>query len=437
MNEIMIPAGLAPSTKFAQSKVSHDDLAAGIQASFAVISYKGKVWRVKHRGEEKMLMRADEPGVPQAFIECVIVKASPAIAKIYYKGTYAEGDMSPPDCWSVNGIAPDPASPLKQSPTCAGCPMNAWGSKITGNGKATKACQDSKRLAIVPAADMVNELHGGPMLLRVPPASLADLAQYGQKLKQIGADYFSVVTRIGFDANEAFPKFTFAALRGLNDTEADIILPLQEDPRVTRILQEAVDHVRAEPPGAPSPTTAKPAPGTAGAAKAAPTAAPKTGDGMDLPPHLNRTTTTVVTPPATAPATPADAGGKAPTPPTPPTTVAAAAPAPQDPKEAEIEALKAKLAALQGGATGQPNGAAPTPVVKRTRNKAATPTVPPPSPQPTPVAPAPVAETAPPAGVTTETPSTDAHPDTPATPPATNGTAEAMATLENELDNLL
>jgi hypothetical protein len=433
MNEIMIPAGLAPSTKFAQSKVSHDDLAAGIQASFAVISYKGKVWRVKHRGEEKMLMRADEPGVPQAFIECVIVKASPAIAKIYYKGTYAEGDMSPPDCWSVNGIAPDPASPLKQSPTCAGCPMNAWGSKITGNGKATKACQDSKRLAIVPAADMVNELHGGPMLLRVPPASLADLAQYGQKLKQIGADYFSVVTRIGFDANEAFPKFTFAALRGLNDTEADIILPLQEDPRVTRILQEAVDHVRAEPPGAPNPTTAKPAPGTAGAAKAAPTA----GDGMDLPPHLNRTTTTVVTPPATAPATPADAGGKAPTPPTPPTTVAAAAPAPQDPKEAEIEALKAKLAALQGGATGQPNGAAPTPVVKRTRNKAATPTVPPPSPQPTPVAPAPVAETAPPAGVTTETPSTDAHPDTPATPPATNGTAEAMATLENELDNLL
>jgi hypothetical protein len=398
----MIPDGLKPSTKFAQSKVSHDDLAAGIQASFAVISYKGKVWRVKHRGEEKMLMRPDEPGVPEAFIQCVIVKASPAIAKIYYKGTYAEGDMSPPDCWSVNGIAPDPASPSKQSTTCAGCPMNAWGSKITGNGKATKACQDSKRLAIVPANDMQNELFGGPMLLRVPPASLADLSAYGAKLKQIGADYFSVVTRIGFDANEAFPKFTFAATRGLNDQEADVILPLQEDARVTRILQEAVDHVRAEPPGAPNPTTAKPAPGTQGAPKE---------DDLTPPPHLRRP----------APAA-ADAGGKAPTPPAPPTTVAAAAQPQPDPKEEEIAALKAKLAALQGGTT---NGAAPaTTVVKRTRNKAATPTTPPPSPQPTPEVPA----------EAVQTPATDAHPDQPEGQPSAS---EALQSIENELDNLL
>jgi len=36
-----------------------NDLASGVTAGFAVISYKGKVWRTKYRGEEKPLLRAD------------------------------------------------------------------------------------------------------------------------------------------------------------------------------------------------------------------------------------------------------------------------------------------------------------------------------------------------------------------------------------------
>jgi hypothetical protein len=156
---------------------------------------------------------------------------------------------------------------------------------------------------------------------------------------------------------------------------------MQEDPRVTRILQEAVDHVRTD--------------GAAPAATPAPAAKP--ADDLTPPDFLKRT--------ATAPAT----NGTQPTPPV--TKTVAEVTAKPDPQQAEIEALKAKLAALQGG-----EGV--TPVVKRTRNKAATPTVAPPSPAPTPE---PVAAT----------------PAAPAEPAPPASASEALQSIENELDNLL
>lgn len=244
--ELMIPAGFAaPSTKLAGSLVNPSDLGAGIGAAFAVISYKGKVWAIKHRGESKPLMRADGSG-PQGTIECIIVKAAPVISKIFYANGFKEGDNAAPDCWSVNGVSPDPASASKQSATCAGCPKNAWGSRITDSGKSGKACGDSKRLALVPSNDMRNELLGGPMLLRIPAASLAGISQYSAALQAMGHAYYGVVTEIGFDYKEAFPLLTFKAKRVLTEDEVDILLELQASESVNRILNEAVDQVKAE-----------------------------------------------------------------------------------------------------------------------------------------------------------------------------------------------
>lgn len=244
--EMMIPAGFGlPSTKLAASQVSPSDLGAGIGAAFAVISYKGKVWSIKHRGDSKALMRADGSG-PQGTIETVIVKASPVISKIFYAKGFVDGDNAAPDCWSVNGVSPDPASSAKQSTTCAGCPKNAWGSRITESGKSGKACSDSKRLALVPAADMNNDLFGGPMLLRVPAASLQGLSQYSAALQSMGHAYYGVVTEIGFDYKEAFPLLTFKAKRVLTEAEVDVLLALQASETTNRILNEAVDQVKAE-----------------------------------------------------------------------------------------------------------------------------------------------------------------------------------------------
>jgi hypothetical protein len=223
-----------------------DELSQGITAGFAVMSYRGKAWSTKYQGVEKTLMREDGDGA-RGSIEVVIIKAAAPISKIFYEQGYVEGAVAPPDCWSTNGATPDKAAPKKQSETCAGCPKNAWGSKVTDAGKPAKACADSKRLAIVPMGDMENELLGGPMLLRVPPASLKELKAYGEMMQSYGYQYFAVATRIAFDVQDAYPKFVFNAVRPLTDVEAAKVLELRDDPRVSRILNEAVENVRHEP----------------------------------------------------------------------------------------------------------------------------------------------------------------------------------------------
>lgn len=223
----------------------NEDLAGGITSGFAIVTVRGKVWRIKHQGEERPLLRQD--GSPEATIDVVILRASPNIAKVFYINGYTEGSNAPPDCWSVNGIKPDPASPHLQSPTCAGCPQNAWGSASRG-GRASKgkACADNKRLAIVPAGDIKNELYGGAMLTRVPPASLGEVRQYAERLNAMGYPVEAVVTRLGFDFNAEYPSLTFKEVRALTDEEYALVEQMRNDPAVDRILNTAVDHVQTD-----------------------------------------------------------------------------------------------------------------------------------------------------------------------------------------------
>jgi hypothetical protein len=234
----------AVSTRFANLQ-RKNDLAAGVQSGFGHIGYRGKTWSIRHRGEEKPIMRPDGDG-PANSIEVVVLKSSAAVSKIWYEKGFVEGSNASPDCFSTNGVTPDAASTKKQAPTCATCPKNAWGSRITPLGKPGKACSDSKRLAVVPFNDIANEVFGGPMLLRVPAASLQDLATYGTRMDQIGFPYFAVGTRISFDPNQAYPKFEFRAIRPLSDAEADLVIEMRESPEVARILAEGIDDVTFE-----------------------------------------------------------------------------------------------------------------------------------------------------------------------------------------------
>lgn len=248
----IIPANFGQvSTKFAQVPVQ-DDLSSGIQSSFGLIGYKGKVWSIRYRGNEIPLMRDDGDG-PRGSIEVVILKSSQHVSKIWYEHGYVEGSNSAPDCFSNNGVTPEPTSAKRQSDTCALCPHNQWGSRVTPAGKAGKACSDSKRLAVVPELDIMNEAFGGPMLLRVPAASLQDLAGYGQKMRQMGYPYYAVATRIKFDPTEAYPKFTFGAIRPLNDQEADQVLAIRDGHTVERILSENEFATSAGAEAAPTP----------------------------------------------------------------------------------------------------------------------------------------------------------------------------------------
>jgi len=234
----LIPVNFgAISTKFAGTPVV-DDLSSGIQSSFALVGYKGKVWSLKYRGDETQLLRDDGDG-PRGSIEVVILKASQSISKIYYKDGYVEGSNAAPDCFSNNGVTPEATSTAKQCESCAVCPHNQWGSRITPAGKQGKSCADSKRIAVAPLQDLENTVYGGPMLLRVPAASLQDLAMYGQKMQQMGYPYYSIGTKIAFDPGESYPKFVFSGVRPLSDAEADIVLSAREGHTVSRILSES------------------------------------------------------------------------------------------------------------------------------------------------------------------------------------------------------
>lgn len=231
-----VPAALAEKYKGIFGD-TNKDLSEGVQPSFGVVSFKGKVWRVKFKGEERIVRNKD--GDPAASLVAVIVKASPQISKIYYPGAYTEGDNDAPLCYSIDGVKPDPNSKEIQAPNCAVCPRNVWGSKITEQGNKTKACADSRRLAIVPYPDLRNANFGGPLLLRVPPASLQELARFSDELEELGVPYQAVITKITFDAELAYPKLVFSAIKALTEEEALVIKELLEGPEIGRMLAEA------------------------------------------------------------------------------------------------------------------------------------------------------------------------------------------------------
>lgn len=225
----------------------NDIVQEGVAASFGVVSYKGRTWKVKFRGEEHMLK--GENGAPMQHLDVVVVNGSPSMSKVFYLSGYVEGQSEgrAPDCFSIDGKTPDPAAPHKQHPTCATCPKNMFGSAATAANpeRKGKACQDSRRLAVAPLNDMDGEI--GPLLLRVPPASLKNLANYGKYLKAKGADMEHVATRVSFDWNVAYPLLQFQALGWLDDERAARSIELRDDERVQAMLHDVVDEVKADP----------------------------------------------------------------------------------------------------------------------------------------------------------------------------------------------
>src|SRR5207245_2684442 len=80
---------------------------------------------------------------------------------------------------------------------------NAWGSAVSKmTGKQTKACSDAKKLAI-----MVPGIPDQVFLLRVPPASLKNLAKYTQTLLGHGVDLPDALTHLEFESQGVL-KFT-------------------------------------------------------------------------------------------------------------------------------------------------------------------------------------------------------------------------------------
>jgi hypothetical protein len=139
------------------------------------------------------------------YLDVVIIGANPTKSKIFYQYDYDPANDDPPTCFSDNGIGPSAQSSVPQSPTCAQCPNNVWGSSTSNmTGKPTKACSDRKKLAVLVVNDPAKLVYQ----LQIPPASLKNLAvlidalsshQVTDSEGQRPADPADVVTRIYFN----------------------------------------------------------------------------------------------------------------------------------------------------------------------------------------------------------------------------------------------
>jgi len=223
------------------------DLTAHAGGGFPVMSIKGKKWTVVRDGEKNVLPNPKDPESPATSIDVVIIKANKGTSKVFYLKGYdpESSDKQKPDCYSSDGVSPAADAQSPQSKKCATCPHNQWGSRITEKGASKgKACNDTVRLAIAPAGQ-VND----PMLLRVPPASIRNLGEYGQLLAKRGVGYNMVVTKIGFDVEAESPKLTFKPVGFLDDASYTEVQEVMESDIVRDItggsLTKAIESVAA------------------------------------------------------------------------------------------------------------------------------------------------------------------------------------------------
>ena len=218
------------------------------------ITYKGKEWKIKYRGEYRLVTRDDVYGDgstdPSASIEVVLVKAPAHVSKVFYAKGFTEGDSGPPDCWSVNAVAPDAGAAHKQSKTCAGCPQNVFGTaqnaRTASAARARRAPTSSASPSCPPRTSTISLSAGRCLPPGCPPDSLKEIKDYGAKLDQRGIPYNAVSTRVSFQQGVAHPKLVFSAVRMLDNDEANSVAELLDSEIVGRILEEAVETARGD-----------------------------------------------------------------------------------------------------------------------------------------------------------------------------------------------
>lgn len=182
------------------------------------ISVKGNIFRMVVGGQE--IAKNEDRAM-----NIIIAAAAAKTSRQYYSGTYSEGVITTPICWSNDGDTPDKASEQRQSSSCATCPKNIAGS---GQGQS-RACRFSHRLAVL----LENDIKDGEIYeLSLAATSLfgkgegtkLPLMQYAKLLGSNGMNITDVVTEMRFDTDSATPKLTFRAVRPLEIDEINSVM---------------------------------------------------------------------------------------------------------------------------------------------------------------------------------------------------------------------
>jgi hypothetical protein len=195
------------------------------------ISIKGGVFREIVGGKE---VRVSEDRA----INVVLINAAP-VSRMYFAGTYTEGEVTKPTCWSSDTQRPDSAVPVeqRQSQFCKDCPQHIKGS---GQGE-TRACRFQQRIAVMldgeldkrevyqvtlPSTSVFGDADGKKMPLQA----------YGRHLKAYNTPAISIITEMRFDTASPTPKLVFKPVRELEEHELQIAVEMQKHDDTIRAI---------------------------------------------------------------------------------------------------------------------------------------------------------------------------------------------------------
>lgn len=289
-------------------------LSANVQQTEKInsVSIKGGKWRYSIDGEVKTVeIEIDGEKMSAPSVKAIILNQIPTRSYAMFEGTYEEGANVAPTCYSLEGKTPDVDQGAKAPAgvtTCATCPKRVVGSAfINGDEtKPTRACKESKRLAVVLAQEPTHT----PLKLQLPVTSLwEDKASaaakeqagwrawdsYVKYLASQGIAHTAMVETIcKFDPDASSPKILFKmgsrlptealhkVLPLVNSAEVQKVLGLNREPRVPVVEAPApVAQVEAKPeqvqtaPASVAPAVEKAAEPVTEKPKAAAKAAPK------------------------------------------------------------------------------------------------------------------------------------------------------------------
>ena len=213
MSDLALFKGGLPTYLQTATDDATNALAGGESLGSRRISIKGNVFREFIGGKE---YRVSE----ERSMNVVIIKAAPKVSRIYYAGSYTEGESVSPTCWSSDSQRPDEKVKDKQSATCLNCPQNIKGS---GQGDS-RACRYQQRLAVV----IDGEVDKGEVYqLVLPPTSVfgdgekgkLPLQAYARHLKSHDTPITGVVTEMRFDTASPTPKLVFKPVRPVTEDE--------------------------------------------------------------------------------------------------------------------------------------------------------------------------------------------------------------------------
>ena len=202
------------------------------------LSIKGGVFRELLNGKEQ---RVSE----ERAMNIVIVDAAP-ISRMYFAGSYQEGEVTKPTCWSADTQTPaeDVPQENKQSNRCMDCKQNIKGS---GQGEG-RACRFQQRLAV----QLEGEIEKREVYqLTLPSTSIfgsgdknkMPLQAYGRHLKAHNEAPSAIVTEMRFDTASPTPKLIFKPIRRLEDAEIEVVLEMREHEDTTKAITLTVSQM--------------------------------------------------------------------------------------------------------------------------------------------------------------------------------------------------